>query len=114
MKTVMAHGMSFAPESWSEEDRKLWERPLDEPGPKPKFDLEQTILDRKLFNVAKLCLEHGLNLTFEHCCFNERTGIDTLEFLGGFSRSFKGFMVRRGLAGRCTPASVPRMCLMKL
>lgn len=91
MKTVMAHGMSFAPESWSEEDRKLWERPLDEPGPKPKFDLEQTILDRKLFSVAKLCLEHGLNLTFEHCCFNERTGIDTLEFLGGFSRSFKGF-----------------------
>lgn len=87
----MAHGMSFAPESWSEEDRELWERPLDAPGPKSKFDLEQTILDRKLFNVVRLCLEDGLNLTFEHCCFNERTGIDTLEFLGGFSRSFKGF-----------------------
>lgn len=91
VKTVMAHGMSFAPESWSEEDRELWERPLDAPGPKPKFDLEQTILDRKLFNVVRLCLEDGLNLTFEHCRFNERTGVDTLEFLGGFSCSFEGF-----------------------
>lgn len=91
VKTVMSHGMSVAPESWSEEDRELWERPLDAPGPKPKLDLEQTILDRRLFNVASLCLEHGLDLTFEHCCFNERAGFDTLEFLGGFSHSFERF-----------------------